>query len=127
MEKLFRKQLDFNDKVRSSRAVDNDEELKLLEARQRDKQSIVPPPERRRLVHNLMSSPINTADRATRVGDRISNSSNNLGKSLRTQPARSTRNSRAVHDHDVVEEVAPVKKEKIPYSEQFGLGKPWDK
>lgn len=125
MEKLFSKPLDLNDKVGSS-SIAPDNEVALLTKRVHDRQQTAEQlPSRSGLIQKLTSENPNGAKRESRASNKVVSISRNEGHISLTRPTRSTRLTHVTYD--IAEEEKPTVKEKVPYSQEFGLGKPWDK
>lgn len=125
MERLFRKPLDLNGKVGSS-SVAPDNEVALLTKRVHDRQQTAEQlPSRSGLIQKLTSENPNDAKQESRPGNKIVSMFRSDGPLPLTRPTRPTRSTRITYD--AADEEKPAVKEKVPYSQEFGLGKPWDK
>ena len=126
MAKLHTQPLHVKDEADVPIVVDNQEVLLLETRTQNGRQTREQAPSRRDLmIHKMSPGSANAGMRETRASSGVASTIRKEVPGLLTRPVRSTRNNQ-VH-YDLVEQEKPIIKEKILYSEDPGLGKPWDK
>jgi hypothetical protein len=126
MDKLHRLILPVRPELEPPTVVD-DHEHHLLEARTQNGRQVQSqaPPRRDLLINKMAPGRPSPSVREIQANSGVAITTRKEIASSLSRPFRSTRNNR-VH-YDLVEEERPAAEEKIPYSVQPGLGKPWDK